>query len=367
MRIRLIFLFLFIANMAIAQQKLRPGFDAVEYAQLLAVTGYRDKTADSAKLNTLKKDFRLAYRSPEVGMKNRWTLYVNGQEKTAVIFIRGTVENDTSWLANYYFAMIPAQGTLQIARGKTFHYKLAANKHAAVHAGWTVSLGFMAEDIEQKIIAQHAGGISDFYIFGHSQGGAIAYLLRSYLHYRQQDGTLPKDIFFKTYCSAAPKPGNINYAYDYDFINRGPWAFNVVNTVDWVPETPYTVQAMRDMYPLNPLVQMRRDLKDEKLFKRIVGRYLIGKVEKRPRKAQQMFTDYFGHKIYKYAVSKALPGFKEPQYAPTVNYIRAGTPVILMPDEAYFQLFDEAKNPKDKFLHHSYEAYYYLLKKDYLK
>lgn len=367
MRVKLCLMFILASNILPAQHVLQPGFDAWEYAKLLSVTGYRSNTDDSLKLNALKNPFRLVYRSPETGMKNQWTLYTNENEKTAIISIRGTVASDTSWMENYYFAMIPAAGTLEIAPGRSFHYKLAERSEAAVHAGWTIALAFMAGDMEEKIRELHHKKIKDFYIFGHSQGGAIAYLLRSYLHYRRQDGALPEDIVFKTYCSAAPKPGNMSYVYDYDFINRGPWAFTIVNAADWVPESPYTVQTMKDMYPLNPLTEMGEGLKNEKFFKRIIGKYLYARVEKKPRRTQQMLTRFFGDKIYKYAIRKAVPGFREPEYASTVNYMRAGTPVVLMPDSSYFKVFDEAKKCKQKFLHHSYDAYYFLLRKDYLK
>ncbi len=77
-------------------------------------------------------------------------------------------------------------------------------------------------------------------ITGHSQGGAIAFLTRSYLHYEQEAGRLPKELIFKSYNGAAPKPGNLYYGYDYDYITRNGWAFTVVNALDWVPETPFS-------------------------------------------------------------------------------------------------------------------------------
>ncbi|HEX7755539.1 MAG TPA: hypothetical protein VF421_09355, partial [Niabella sp.] len=55
---------------------------------------------------------------------------------------------------------------------------------------------------------------------------------------------------------------------------------------------------------------------------------------------------------------------KEPQYVPSMSYMRAGTPVILMPDAAYYKEVDLKK--EDKFAHHHFASYYYLLKKQYL-
>ncbi len=93
---------------------------------------------------------------------------------------------------------------------------------------------------------------------GHSQGGAIAYLLTAHFYNLQQQGKLPADIRFKTYCSAAPKPGNLYFAYDYETTTRGGWACNVVNAADWVPETPFSVQTVSDFNTTNPFVNAKK-------------------------------------------------------------------------------------------------------------
>lgn len=367
MRIKLFFLLLFITNVVLAQNVLQPGFDAVEYTTMMAVSGLKGGK-DSAEIFNLRKEYKRTYQSPVAGLSNRWSFYVNDKKKTAIISIRGTVGNDTSWAANYYFAMIPAQGVLEFS-DKKFEYKLAENKEAAVHTGWTIALASMADDVVSKIKESYQIGIKDFYVFGHSQGGAIAYLLRSYLHYRQQDGTLPKDILFKTYCSAPPKPGNMQYVYDYDFITRGGWACSVVNAKDWVCESPFTLQTMDNMNAHNPLINVKSSFKDIGIVKRAALTHIFNKMERKPAKTQQMYIRYFGKGFYKMSISKMLPGFKEPVYSNSINYMRAGSPVILMPDKEYLTIFNEndPKHSKNYFLHHSYEAYYYLLKKDYLK
>src|SRR3984885_12617163 len=95
--------------------------------------------------------------------------------------------------------------------------------------------------------------------------------MRSYLYYLQQKGDLPADIVFKTYCSAAPKPGNMYYAYDFDFITRGGWAYAIVNGADWVPETPFSIQTLRDFNPTNPLIHVKDILRKQKFFLRLAG------------------------------------------------------------------------------------------------
>jgi hypothetical protein len=37
------------------------------------------------------------------------------------------------------------------------------------------------------------------------------------------------------------KTGNLYFAYDFDYITRGMKAFTIVNTDDWVPETPFVM------------------------------------------------------------------------------------------------------------------------------
>ncbi len=132
----------------------------------------------------------------------------------------------------------------------------------------------MANDIERNIKEQYANGIKDFIIAGHSQGAAVAFLLRSHLFYRTKEGALPKDIVYKTYCSAAPKPGNLYYAYDYDFINSGNWAFTVVNAADWVPETPFSIQQVTDFNALNPFSNIKKVLKKQKLLVRLYAGFI---------------------------------------------------------------------------------------------
>ena len=73
--------------------------------------------------------FRPVYRSPVVGLENRWDLWTDGGS-TAVISLRGTTTNSTSWLANFYAAMVPAKGELQLDAGEKFTYQLADHPKA---------------------------------------------------------------------------------------------------------------------------------------------------------------------------------------------------------------------------------------------
>lgn len=346
-----------------AQNKLKPGFDPKEYGELLSIAFYRSSISDSAERLTREDPYKMDFQSAESGFLNRWTLYLR-KDNVAVIDMRGTVNQTASWLANFYAAMIPATGSLQLNDSTVFDYQLAADPKAVVHVGWTISLGHLAPEIVKNINTLYRNKkIKEFLIFGHSQGGALATLLRSYLEYEKKKGHIPADIVLKTYCSAAPKVGDMRYAYDFDYITRDGWAFTVVNAADWVPETPFSDQTMADLNLPNPLVNAKDYLKKQKFFVRLAGNMVYNKLERKPRKAQRKLEKYLGCKMYRLAVRKVLPQLKEPEYVHSSNYMRAGVPIVLMPDEEYNRLYPYSK--EKTFMHHTFQAYYYLLKKIY--
>ncbi|HRG23809.1 MAG TPA: lipase family protein [Chitinophagaceae bacterium] len=360
MRIVITSLLLTFTLLCSAQSLLQPGFDPVEYNDLLSLAFHGSSIPDSNERKTKKDRYQLVFRSPEVGLMNRWSLFLR-EDQVAVINIRGTVKNATSWSANFYAPMIPATGSLQLNDSTVFNYQLAENPGAAVHAGWTIALGHLAPSILDQVNKLYKEkGIRQFIVSGHSQGGAIAFLTRSWLHYEQQKGTVPKEIVFKTYCSAAPKPGNLNYTYDFDYLTRGGWGLTVVNAYDWVPESPFSIQTLTDFNPANPMADIKSLLKKQKFLLRLAGNMVYSKMERKPRKAQRKLEKYLGTKLYKMGIRKSLPQLKEPEYIHTSNYMRAGTPVILMPDEQYRLKFPS--DGKDKaFIHHLYASYSYLL------
>lgn len=358
----LIAIFLFSVNISIGQSRLQPGFDGKEYGELLSLSFFSSSIADSAERVKTKDPYHLEYRSDEVGLLNRWSFYLRS-DNVGVINIRGTVQRLASWLENFYAAMIPATGSLQLNDSTTFNYQFSSDAKAMVHVGWTIGVGFLAADIESKINDYYKQKhVKEFLLFGHSQGGAITFLLRSFLEYEKQKGKIPADIIFKTYCSAAPKPGNLYYAYDFDFITRNGWAFTVVNTADWVPETPFSVQTLNDFNPTNPFIHVKDIIKKERLIVRLAVKKIYKKLNKSTDKAQKKFAKSLGKPIYK-QVRKFLPQLKEPLYTTGNNYMRAGSPIILRPDEEYRTLFPESNT--NFFTHHLFKPYYLLLKKYY--
>lgn len=340
-------------------QVLQPGFDKAEYLELIRLHA-RQGGSDSVWWAGLPRprQFTMAYRAPESPLDNRWDLWTHGgPQPQAVISVRGTTAEQVSWLANLYAAMLPAAGELQLAAGRKFAYHLADDPQAAVHAGWLLGLAFMADGIVHKVDSCYRSGTHDFLIMGHSQGGAIAFLLTSHLRRLQQQGQLPADIRFKTYCSAGPKPGNLFYAYAYETSTHGGWATNVVNPADWVPEVPLSVQTLDDFSPSNPFVGARAMIKQQKFPKNLALRHVYNQLDKPARRAQRRYQRYLGSFIAR-ALAQHVPAYQGPAFYPSSNYVRAGTTVVLPADAAYYALYPN--DPAKVFRHHLFQPYYYL-------
>lgn len=354
-RMIIFFISLFLSGTALSQ-KLQPGFDKAEYASLLKLSTQFADSSHTARFAP-PKGFRMLYLSSVSGLDNRWALWEN-TVGIPVISIRGTTRKEVSWLANFYAAMAPAAGKLKLSETKTFTYQLAENPRASVHTGWLISTGFLADDILSKIDSCYKAGNQSFYITGHSQGGAIAYLLTAYFYQLQKLNMLPKDIHFKTYCSAAPKPGNLYFAYEYEALTQGGWAYNVVNAADWVPQTPFSVQTLNDLAEINPFVNAGDAIKKQPWPKRWAMNYAFKRITKPGRKVVKRYEKYLGDYVSK-AVMKALPGFEPPEYSCNSDYVRTGNIITLLPEEDYYKKFPQNKNKV--FTNHYYEQYLYLL------
>lgn len=338
-------------------QKLKPGFDKTEYTELLKAFS---RWGDSVFYKGIpeSKIYKTKYRSPEMGLLNQWEMYE--AKGHSVICIRGTTKEQVSWLANFYSAMVPAQGQLQLDDQTTFNYHFADNPAARVHVGWTVSASFLLIDILPKVKEQYAKGVRDFIIFGHSQGAAISYFITAQLKYYQKTGELPADIQFKTYCSAAPKPGNLYFAYDYEASTQIGWSYSVVNAADWVPEVPVTIQTLNDFVTTNPFKDADKKFKKMPFPQSTLMKFMHRELTKYNRKAVKRYQFFLGKMVAK-MVNKKLPGLKEPKYADCNYYVRTGNMIILQPDAEYYKEFPD--NDETLFVHHNLLPYLKLAEK----
>lgn len=359
LRISFMILMSFYFSNHIQSQVLQPGFDKEEYRELVYVfTTHYDREASMPELFQPPSEYFFDYCSYEICLKNKWDLWIGNDKDKAVLSIRGSTKSSESWLENFYAAMLPAKGELKIDKDYVFDYNLSDNPQAKVHVGWLIATGFMVREMQPRIDSCYKAGIKDFLIFGHSQGGAISYLVTAYFLQQQKLGNIPNDIQFKTYCSAAPKPGNLAFAYDYEYMTQGGWAFNVVNTADWVPETPFTVQTINDMNPVNPFTDAEVTIKKQKLKTRIALKYAYNKMVKPTYKAQKSYERFLGGRVSKF-VQKNLPYYEPEEYSNSAHYSRAGNFIILKADDKYYEIFPDDK--EKLFQHHFLEPYLFLL------
>lgn len=335
---------------------LQPGFDKNEYLELLKITARQVDTPWNKVQTPASEKFKMVYRSSTMGLDNRWDLWV-ADNGIAVISLRGTTLKMESWVENFYAAMVPATGSIRISQTDTFHYQLAKNPRAAVHTGWLIGMAFLSKDILPKIDSLYKNGCSNMIILGHSQGGGIAYLLSAHLANLQEQNLISSKIQFKTYCSAAPKPGNLFFAYEYERGMMSGWGFNVVNSADWVPETPLTVQALSDFNQTNPFTNAKPIIRKQPFPKNIALKYAYNQLNNASIKANKRYEKYLGKTVAGF-VAKSLPGFEAPAYAKGFNYVRVGPTIVLLANDSYYQSFPD--NPEKIFVHHFIDAYWFL-------
>ncbi len=350
---------LFIGSQLVAQH-LQPGFDKAEYIEMMKISA-RFGAPEYVAAIPAPANYKFVYRSPIVGLDNTWDLWTHTNNSVAVISVRGTTANEVSWLANFYAAMVPAKGELQLNEKETFKYELSSDPKAAVHIGWLLSTAVMSKDILLKIDSCYQKGIKDVIIMGHSQGGAIAFLLTAYVYSLQKQKVLPADIRFKTYCSAGPKPGNLYFAYEYESLTQNGWAYNVVNSADWVPEVPISIQTIDDFNPTNPFVNAKGMIKKQKFPKNLALKYAYNQLSKPTYRANKNYQKYLG-KMASTIVAKNITGFSAPtSYYNSNHYVRTGNTIVLKADEEYFKRYPESK--EKIFIHHFHPPYLYLTEK----
>ncbi len=334
--------------------QLRPGFDQAEYLELLRVYATQGDTVVGDDRLPPPERFTLTWRSPVVGLDNRWDLYTDGRG-TAAVVVRGTTGALTSWMENFYAVLVPAQGSLDLDGDGPFSYVLSDDPRACVHLGWLIGLGHLQRSILPKLDSLHAAGTRQVLITGHSQGGAIAYLLTAHLWHLRDAGRLPGDLQFKTYCSAAPKPGNLPFAYGYEATCGQGWAVNVVNSADWVPEVPMTVQTVDDFSPVNPFRDARKAIRKLPFPQDIALGRMYGKLDRSTRRARRRLHRVLGRTLGKLA-ARAMPGYTAPAMPEGAHFVRTGPTVVLRPDAAYRA--QRPDDPKRVFMHHMLGPYY---------
>ena len=238
MKFIIITLLLLISSISYSQ--FSSGFNSKEAVDMMALnnsfTFIKIFNSDTA---IIPKSYIRLYRSGIFGLDNQYQLWKS--DKFAVVSFRGSTAKKSSWLENLYSAMIPATGIMILPGNDKINYKFAKDTAAHIHAGWTLGVLSMVNDLTYHIKNLNRDGIFYIIFTGHSQGGALAHLCRAYFE------NLPKGIIssknkFKTYAFASPMPGNKVFAEEYDarfsFTNT---SYSFVNPKDMVPKLPITL------------------------------------------------------------------------------------------------------------------------------
>lgn len=245
-----------------------PGFNSQEALPLLAMLAQLEEDPQSVFPLTMPPfptGWTVIFDSGSFGpFDNRWQLVSNTQTGQHAVLIRGTVDEAGSIIDDLLSVMIPANSQLGLQLGDTsltLKYQLAAanNTNAGVHLGFTLAMLILLYDPEKGILWKLLENVpqgANVFVAGHSQGAAIATLLRSCLSYLTLLDTVQLGSFYnyKTYVFAQPKPGNDLYGIDYDAVSSDSGlGFTVTNSQDWVPQVPFTLELLSDINTPNPI------------------------------------------------------------------------------------------------------------------
>ena len=342
--------------------ELKPGYDKAELTMLLPVM---ERTYDSSDIGGFKtpepEKVKRVFRSKVSPLMNRFDVWLT-DDKKAVIAIRGSIVDSAalSFTAAFYVPMVPAIGKIKMSGTKTFEYKVAELPDAGVHLGMLLGLGNISDELLEQIMKHYSDGIRDFIILGHSQGSGIGFLATSFIRYLQKDGKLPADFRLKTYNLAAPKIGNVHFAYDYEKITMGGWAMSVNNVLDWVPSLGVTLQDAKDFPKISPFLNLKEFFSDVNYkpgpkFDETAKKFL----ELVPNAANEL-GKVVHENVYP-KVLNAMPGYVEPELLKTADFERAGLNIPLVPNADYYKLFPNDVSKSQVWENHSVYPYYILV------
>jgi hypothetical protein len=340
-----------------------PGFISAEAEALLGVLAQLEGTTPPPfQAPPLPPNWKLLFDSPQIGIfDNKWQLWQTDVSGQYAILIRGTVDEAGSIIDDLLSVMIPASGSVTVD-SLTLSYQLAADPAAAVHLGFTLALFILLFDPTDGILVNlpaNTGTQADIFVAGHSQGAAIATLLRSFLNYSDiLQKVFGRQYNYKTYVFAQPKPGNDHYGYDFEtIVTPSEMGFTVNNTQDWVPQVPLTFELLGDINTPNPLSvlgaedatlatalsaveNLRSNIATAQLSKHQPQMSLLGQIL--PKQTLQPTTS-----------ASTGQGIT---ILPTLNFVGAGLPIILQGVPG-----TNPCDPKDFFWQHHTAMYYDLL------
>lgn len=334
------------------------GFDLTEALDLLALCSIVEGSTELPK----PPGWSLIFDSPVIPpFTEKWQLWQNAAGAFAIV-VRGTVYDPGSIFEDLLAFLAQAKGSVTVGPNR-IDYQFAADPHASVNVGFTLGALLVLRDPVNGVLAQLAAKVpagSRIYVAGHSQGAAVGTLVRSYLEYAA-DSPKDKNYSYKTFVYAQPKPGNDHYAYDFEnrFSNRG-YAFRINNSLDWVPQVPFTIEIPSDINTPNPLstltVLSSMALTTLSGFGNEVRGIIVERVKSRLQAKAAVLAGIAQHGTASGLAPELLTahGFDIP-IAPSLNFVNAGTPISLTGTPC------SGDECKDIFFEHHTATYYKLL------
>ena len=306
------------------------GFNALEAKNMIQICNsfsYMDLYNSDATI--IPSGFDKSYASPSYGMDNMFQIYKN--ENKAVINFRGTTANQLSWMENLYASMIPVKGKI-IVNGDPFPYQLGENKSSHIHAGYTLAIYYFKDDLLKQIKKLNDEGIYNIFITGHSQGAALAQLVRAYLDYLPKN-VLSKKNTFKVYAFASPMIGNKSFIEEYDrkYCTTG-MSYLINNPEDYITRLPFSYN-------------------DSTFWQENISTLVTNRSEFSTKNAAiEGFSSLFKDKLINMAknmsknietqIFKELGDIEMPEFYEDLNYSATGNLIKLSPTEYPLELKD---------------------------
>jgi hypothetical protein len=318
----ILFLFTFIVTtFSFAQTK--PGFNKEEARDMIALcNSFTFLDLYNSDEEIIPAGYEKKYTSGIFGLDNKYQIYQHGN--TAIINLRGSTDKASSWMENIYSAMIPAKGVVKIS-GKKTHYCFANDRDAAIHSGYAIGIICLSQDIIDRINLMNLQDVYDFIIIGHSQGGALANMLRAYLE-NLSHHEISKENKFRTYAFAAPMIGNKVFALEYNSrFAEEKSSFNIVNPSDPIPGLPLSYNDTN--YLANNLKTLLFDRESFSLSKMIMDGSAIlfrGNLSQWIQRAGESTSK---------KITKEVGPVKMPDYVNDINYYPLNNRVELEPFE----------------------------------
>ncbi|MFN3403779.1 MAG: lipase family protein [Cytophagaceae bacterium] len=319
MKKTVVIIFLSLSIQTFAQ--LKSGFIKEEARDMIALCNsftFLDLYKSDSEI--IPKNYKKIYTSGVFGMDNKYQIYLNGN--TAIINVRGSTAKKISWLENINSAMIPAKGTI-ITKEDTFNYCFANHPKAAVHTGFALGVAFLRADLLHQIKNLNKDGIYNFILTGHSQGGALCNLLRSYFEHLPA-GVISEKNNFKTYTFAAPMVGNKEFNEEYSKLYcENLSSFNVVNPSDPIPTMPLSYNNTNYVGEnLKNLIFERESFS----LKKTVSDGLVLLFEENVSKVVKKFGESTTQQIKKEVGDVTIP-----EYAEDINYHKVCNVIEIFP------------------------------------